>query len=175
MRSSPAPRYTARKPKGPVFETTTSKAVATLTDKQGFVTSEFLELVRQRRMVLGGDGAGLSERTPLVRKDARTALDVCFNIPAHPLRLKPQTVALVPPKGAKTMHPATQGRTAPTIQPQAADHIQLHAQAVNSLHAALHTLLHGDMDQAGIARAIGKATRAATAMKRLAALQLVEG
>lgn len=76
------------------------------------------------------------------------------------------------------MHPATQGRTAPTIQPQAAqaaDHIQLHAQAVNSLHAALHTLLHGDMDQAGIARAIGKATRAATTMKRLAALQLVEG
>ena len=58
---------------------------------------------------------------------------------------------------------------------QAADHIQRHAQAGNSLHAALHTLLHGDMDQAGVARAIGKATRAATAMKRLAALQLVEG
>lgn len=170
MRSSPAPRYTARKPKGPVFETTIGKAVATPTDKRGFVTSEFLELVRQPLMVLGGDGA--------IRKDARTALPVCFNIPAHPLRLKPQTVASLSRKGAKTMHLATQGRTAPTIQPQAtqaADHIQLHAQAVNSLHAALHTLLHGDMDQAGIARAIGKATRAATAMKRLAALQLVEG
>ncbi len=82
------------------------------------------------------------------------------------------------------MHPATQGRTAPTIQPQAAqaaqatqaaDTIQLHAAAVNGLHAALHTLLHGEIDQAGIARAIGKAHRAATALKRLAALQPLEG
>ncbi len=73
------------------------------------------------------------------------------------------------------MIPASQGRIAPVHQADQATTIQLHAQAVNGLHAALRTLLHGELDQPALARAIGKALRASSAMKRMAALQTAEG
>ncbi|SDM52764.1 hypothetical protein SAMN05428957_10774 [Oryzisolibacter propanilivorax] len=73
------------------------------------------------------------------------------------------------------MIPAAQGRTAPTIQPHQADTIQLHAQAINGLNIALHTLMHGQLDQVQLHRAIGKALRASSAMKRLAHNLRAEG
>ena len=148
----------ASRTSGPVFETTISEAVAAPTDKRGLFTSEYPELVRQPHMVLGGDGA--------IRKDARTASDVCFNIPAHPLRLKPQTVALVTPEGAKTMTSFTRAQAAPADLPTTDP--RLFCAAINGLAHALRILTDGDLDQSQLQRAIGKATRAATAMKRMA-------
>ncbi|WP_344869780.1 hypothetical protein [Comamonas faecalis] len=69
------------------------------------------------------------------------------------------------------MNPTTKGRTAPATDP-----VHLHACAVNGLRHALHLLTHGDLaDRAELQRAIGKATRAATAIKRLAASNTLEG
>ena len=63
-------RYTAPKPRGPVLQNTKSKAVATPTDKRGFVTPKFWGLVRPHRSPhsFGRDGPS--------RKAGRTALDV---------------------------------------------------------------------------------------------------
>ena len=60
----------APKPKGPVLQNTKSKAVATPTDKRGFVTPKFWGLVRPHRSPhsFGRDGPS--------RKAGRTALDV---------------------------------------------------------------------------------------------------
>ena len=56
------------------------------------------------------------------------------------------------------------------------DTIRLHLQAINGLRTALHQLNHGALDPQGLHRAIGKATRGVTAIKRLAAVgQQVEG
>ena len=105
-----------------------------------------------------------------IRKDARTASDVFLTTTPHPLRSKTQTVALVTPEGAKTMTPTTQGRIAPDT-----DLVHLHACAVNGLRHALHLLTHGDMTGPELARAIGKATRATTAIKRMATVNRLEG
>lgn len=51
------------------------------------------------------------------------------------------------------------------------DLIQLHAQAVNGLAEALHVLRHGDLSSDAMHRAIGRAIRGTTALKRLAALE----
>lgn len=156
----------ASRESGPVFETTKSEAVATPTDKRGFVTPKFWGLVRLHlsRMVSGGDGANGNA--------ARTASDVCFNILAHPLRLKPQTVALVTPEGAKTMTSFTRAQAAPADLPITDP--RLFCAAINGLAHALRILTEGDLDQSQLQRAIGKATRAATAMKRMAAETTVE-
>lgn len=146
-----------------VLQNTFSEAVASPTDKRAFVTSKFWGLVRLHRPMVSGE-MGISARTA-------ARLRTCFEHLAHLLRFKTQTVALVTPEGAKTMTPTTQGRTAP-----ATDHIHLHACAVNGLRHALHLLTHGDLaDRAELQRAIGKATRAATAIKRLAASNTLEG
>jgi hypothetical protein len=127
------PVYTAPKPKGPVFQTTTSEAVATPTESGVLSRPNSWGLVRlhRPRMVSGWDGP--------TRKDGRTASDVCLNIPAHPERFKPQQVALVPPEGAKTMTATHQGRTAPASLYQRQH--QALADAINSASMArLHTL-----------------------------------
>ena len=63
-------RYTAPVLKSMVLENTKSKAVATPTDKRGFVTPKFWGLVRPHRSPhsFGRDGPS--------RKAGRTALDV---------------------------------------------------------------------------------------------------
>lgn len=167
-------RYTGRVPKGMVCRSTFGSAVAAPTDKRGFVTPKFRELVRQPLMVLDGMGLGYPQGRPLsARTPAR--LNPCYEHPVHPLRVVAQTVAPLSRSGAKTMIPAAQGRTAPTIQPHQADTIQLHAQAINGLNIALHTLMHGQLDQVQLHRAIGKALRASSAMKRLAHNLRAEG
>ncbi|AVO48541.1 hypothetical protein C6568_04115 [Melaminivora suipulveris] len=57
----------------------------------------------------------------------------------------------------------------PTTDPR------LYFGAINGLAHALRILTEGDLDQSQLQRAIGKATRAATAMKRMAAETTVEG
>ena len=52
---------------------------------------------------------------------------------------------------------------------------RLYFSAINGLSHALHLLTHGELERAQLQRAIGKATRAATAIKRLAELNLSEG
>lgn len=55
-----------------------------------------------------------------------------------------------------------------TTTPEAA---ALHMAAVNGLTAALHVLRHGDLSAEAMHRAIGRAIRGTTALKRLAALE----
>ncbi len=68
------------------------------------------------------------------------------------------------------MTPTTRAQTA--HQP---DQIHLHAAAVNGLRHALRLLTYGDMSAQELARAIGKATRATTAIKRMATVNQLEG
>lgn len=94
--------YISRKPRGPVLENTISVAVATSTDKRGFVSSKFWGLVRMYAsplMVLGGMGLP-------VRMAAR--LRTCFQHPVHPLCLKTQKVGSLIPVGTQTMNAITQ-------------------------------------------------------------------
>lgn len=68
------------------------------------------------------------------------------------------------------MHPATQGTTAPafTCASPTPDVIQLHAQAVNGLNAALRFLTSPSIeaDSAAFTQALSRAMRATTALKR---------
>lgn len=77
--------YTAPKPRGPVFETTSKPAVRTSTDKRGFVTSKFWGLVRLQPPYAFTGGMGTSVRTA-------TRLVSWFQHPVHLMRLKPHTV-----------------------------------------------------------------------------------
>ena len=51
----------------------------------------------------------------------------------------------------------------------------LHASAINGLCHAAHLLTYGELTPEALSRAIGKATRAATALKRLAAGAIKQG
>ena len=53
--------------------------------------------------------------------------------------------------------------------PTTTDAVRLHLLAVNGLTEALHALRHGDLSPEAMHRAIGKARRGTTALKRLAA------
>lgn len=170
LRAEPLRRAKVQpKPKGPVLENTFGKAVATPTDKRGFVTPKFRECwPASTHMVTGG--MGLSARLA-------ARLYPCFQHPAHPLRLKTQTVASESRKGALTMPQAfalvrpaahtTQAANDAAITPTP-DAIRLHMLAVNGLAEALHTLRGTDMALADIHRAIARAQRGTTALKRLA-------
>jgi len=149
--------YTAPVQKCMVFETTKSEAVATPTDKRGFVLPRFRGLVRLHcpAMVLGWDGQRGNPR--------RTASDVCFNIPAHPERLKPQKVALVSPEGAKTMTPTPGAQAAPT--PTQSDQ-QAFADAINCASMARWYLKRGNLPAAR-----RKAVQALAAMQQLQQLE----
>lgn len=155
-------RYTATVQKCMVLENTFEPAVAAPTDKRGSFTSKFWGLVRLHRPMVSG-GMGLPARMA-------ARLVPCFQHPVHPLRLNTQTVASLSQPGAKTMTPTTQGRTAPDT-----DLVHLHACAVNGLRHALHLLTHGELTGPELARAISKTTRAATAIKRMASVNQLEG
>lgn len=156
----------ASRTSGPVLQNTTSEAVATPTDKRGFVSSKFQGLVRLRWPYMVSGGMGLPARMA-------ARLRTCFEHPAHPLRVKTQTVALVTPEGAKTMTSFTRAQAAPADLPTTDP--RLYFGAINGLAHALRILTDGELDQSQLQRAIGKATRAATAMKRMSAETTVEG
>ena len=88
--------YTAPKPKGPVLVTPHSEAVQTPTDKRGLVTPKFWGLVRLHCSPLVSGGMGQAARLA-------ARLWTCYEHPAHLLPVVRQMVALVTPKGAKTM------------------------------------------------------------------------
>ena len=73
------------KPRGPVPEKHQSEAVAAPTEKRGFVTPKFWGLVRLHRPAMVSGGMGRTATPP-------ARLRTCFQHPAHPLRLKTQTV-----------------------------------------------------------------------------------
>ena len=68
------------------------------------------------------------------------------------------------------------GRTAPTTTTTTtttsaeADAVRLHMLACNALAEALHTLRTADLSPEALARAIGRARRGATALRRMAEL-----
>ncbi len=155
------------KAKAPVLENTFEPAVATPTDKRGFVIPEFWALVRLHwsRMVFGHGGGH-----PQGRPHGFTRV---LNHHAHPLRVKTQRVVLKSRKGATTMRPSPQAsrRAAPvTPTPTTGNHdpIQLFADAHNALAMASYYLRQPEGNHAGAAR---KAGQALAALRRLAALQ----
>ena len=157
--SAPAMRYTARKPRGPVLENTTPTEVATPTCKRGFVTSKFLARVRLHLVLMVSGGMGRTATSP-------ARLLACFQHPAHPLRLKTQTVVFLgSPTGIQTMTAtATQAirATSPTLGNP--DLIQLHAQAHNALAMAVYYL---NQPQANLPGARRKAVQALAALRGL--------
>ncbi|AVO50798.1 hypothetical protein C6568_17385 [Melaminivora suipulveris] len=67
----------------------------------------------------------------------------------------------------------TPGAAAPASLPTTDP--RLYFSAINGLAHALRILTDGELDQAQLRRAVGKATRAATAIKRLAGTNPLEG
>ena len=152
------------KAKAPVCEDTSSEAVATPTEKRGFVMPRFLGLVRLHlSYMVYGRGGGHPQGRP-------HDFGRVFNHHAHPMRVKTQTVALVTPEGAKTMttFPQASRRAAPTPTTGNHDPIQLFADANNALAMASYYLRQPEANHAGAAR---KAGQALAALRRLAALQ----
>ena len=86
----------ATKAKAPVLKNTCSEAVATPTEKRGFVMPNFWGLCACTALRFWGVVGS-------TRKDGRTASDVFLTTTLHPMRPKTLTVALVTPEGAKTM------------------------------------------------------------------------
>ena len=152
---TPATCHNAPVQKCMVLENTFGKAVATPTDKRGFVTPKFCGLVRLRRPMVS-DGMGLPARMA-------ARLNPCLQHPVHLLRVKAQMVASLSRSGAKTMKAIPRATAHHGL-----DTIRLHLQAINGLRTALHQLNHGALDPQGLHRAIGKATRGVTAIKRMA-------
>ena len=70
-------------------------------------------------------------------------------------------------RAAPKLSPATSSNPCP----HAADLVQLHAQACNSLHAALRFLTHPEIeaDSAAFTKALSRAMRATTALKQMCA------
>ena len=154
------------KAKAPVLKNTFSEAVATPTEKRGFVTTNFWDwCVCTVPLFWGVVG--------VIRKDARTASDVFLTTTLHPMRSKTQTVALVPPEGAKTMttSPVASRSAAPTTTPTTGntpriDPVALHFEAVNA--CAMQSYYTRKGNHAGAAR---KAVQALAALRRLAAFE----
>ncbi len=112
------------KAKAPVLQNTFGQAVATPTDKRGFVIPKFWGLVRLHlsRMVYG-HGGGYPQGRP-------RGLSRVLNRHAHPLCFKTQRVALKSRQGAPTMHPTTARAAVRTPAPF--DPVATHFEAVNA-------------------------------------------
>ena len=177
------PCYIRVKPKGPVRRNTFGYAVATPTDKRGFVMSEFVRHgVAHAGMVAGK--MGLPARMAARRIP-------CHQHLAHPLRVMTRRVASESRYGAKTMTKviplvraaapiiAPASRRAAPIQSQAdttdPQIIALHAAAENALASALHLLRSLDCDPAKLQAATGRAIRASALLKRACAASMEGG
>ena len=89
------------KPKGPALQNVFEPAVATPTDKRGFVTPKFSGLVRlHRSCMVYGHGGGYPQGRP-------HGWFRVLNHHAHPLRVKTQRVVLKSQPGATMPHPTT--------------------------------------------------------------------
>ena len=157
------------KAKAPVCRSTLSEAVATPTEKRGFVMSKFWGLVRLHlsRMVYGR-GGGYPQGRP---HDFGRAT----NRHAHPMHVVVQKVVLATPEGAKTMTVSTQAsrRAAPILPTTGNTHhhdpIQLHMDAVNAASMARWYAARHDY-----AAAFRKSAQATGALRRLSAFERLE-
>lgn len=104
--------YIASKPRGPVRKNTISEAVATSTDKRGFVMPKFLGLVHLTAPV-----CGLRGMVGAIRKDARTASDVFLTTMLHQVRVRTRRVVTLNPEGTKTMTANIQASSAAAHTP----------------------------------------------------------
>lgn len=150
-------RYTAGKPRGPVLQNANEPAVATSTEKRGFVTPIFLGLVYLCTPVaLVSGGMGLSARLT-------ARLVPCFEHPAHLLRFKTQMVDSLIQPGIQTMtayQPASR-----SAAPMQSNPHQMHADAHNALSMALYYLRDGNPSNVPAARR--KAVQALVALRGL--------
>ena len=163
LEQMPVGRYSSLKLKSPVLQNTTGNAVATPTDKRGFVTPKFKACTPfVQPMVAGGMGF-------FARKAARRY--PCFEHPTHPPCFKTWRVVFKSRNGAKTMaHIAAlvrQHAPTPTATPE---EIRLHGLASNALSMALSLISKVDATPAQIHQATARAIRAATLLKRLSAM-----
>lgn len=109
-----------------VLETHLRTSGSTPHRERGFVLPKFWGVVRLHcpRMVSGGVG--------LPGRMASAAGSACFNIPAHPTRLKPQKVDSLIQPGIQTMTTlVTPAQAAPTLA-------SAHEAALIELHCAAH-------------------------------------
>ena len=140
--------------------------VATPTVKRGFVMPKFLGLVR-----LNVSTQWLRGMVGATRKGVRTSACVFLTTMLHPLRVRTQTVASLIHAGAKTIHPATQGRTTPTPATSATHH---HTTEERRAFAALEAANCAALARWYSARGNVKAARR-KAVQLLAALAVLEG
>ena len=158
--SARALSYTAAVLKSMVLENTFEPAVATPTDKRGFVMPKFWGVVRLRCPHMVSGGMGRTARPP-------ARLVPCFQHPAHPLRLKTQTVASSIQPGIQTM---TTPHRAPIVAPTFYTPTHDEARA----HAALEAANCAALARWYSARGNVKAARR-KAVQLLAALAVLEG
>ena len=125
-------RYTAPVQKCMVCSNAKSEAVASPTDKRGFVSSEFSRC-RHSGIGMVSGGMGLPARMA-------ARLLACLQHPAHPMRVKTLKVALVSPAGAKTMTATTvasaSARTPTTNAPTEEERAYALLQALSSASLA---------------------------------------
>lgn len=162
--------YILPKPKGPVLQNTFEPAVATSTDKRGFVTSRICRGGPSTPTFMGGMARVATPGARLVP---------CFEHPVHPHRFKTVRVGCQSQPGATHMTqviPLASRRAAPNTTPTEAELVQLHARACNALHTALHHLNSPDCSPAMWAAATARAHRGLAALKQASALaNRVEG
>lgn len=143
-----------------MLENTFEPAVATPTDKRGFVMSKFLGLVRLHlsRMVYGCGGGH-----PQGRPHGWFRV---FNHHTHLLRVKTQRVVLKSQPGATTM---PQAISAAVRTPTPFDPVATHMEAVNA--AAMARWYAARYEHTKAAR---KTTQALSALRKLAAFERAE-
>ena len=153
--------YTSPKLKSPVLVTPQTKAAATLAVKQGFFTPK---IQGNSAPALPHMVTGVGSAYP---RGWRQGFGLVTTPHAHP-RPSQATVALVTPKGAKTMTTTPQGRTAPVLAtsattPQAH---QLFADACNCAAMATWYTRRGNLTAA-----TRKARQHLAALRQLAKLE----
>ena len=151
------------KPKGPARKNAFGQAVATPTDKRGFVIPKFCGLVRLHlSQAVYGHGGGYPQGRP-------HGLSRVLNRHAHPLRVRTQRVVLKSRKGATTMSasPMASRRAAPASP--TFDPIATHFEAVNA--AAMSRWYAARYEHTKAAR---KATQALSALRKLIQFERAE-
>ena len=158
------------KAKAPVLENTFGQAVATPTDKRGFVIPKFWGLVRLHlSQAVYGHGGGYPQGRP-------HGLSRVFNHHAHPLRVKTQRVALKSRQGAPTMHPTTSASVRVTTPTTGTAHA-LNFEAVNTTtnEAQAFALLQATSDAAMAKLYLSRGNIPAARRKAVQLLKALQG
>lgn len=182
--SAGKPCYDFRKPNGPVLQNTIGKAVATPTDRRGFVMPDFSRSGVSRCGMVYGHGGGYPQGRPhgFTRVLNHHARPSCFKtrlvdsesrkgVPTMTIvHLVRPAAPVATPAGRRAASPALSAFTDTTDT----ELIRLSAAAENALSMALSLLRDPAGTAADLQRATARASRAATLLKRACAAQ-VEG